>query len=131
MVIDTSALIAAILKEPDAQDLLDAILRDESRQMSAATLTEARIVAFGKLSHGGVADLDELLSVLEIKIVPHDEALAKEASLAFQKYGKGTGHKAQLNFGDCFAYALAKATGEALLFKGTDFQETDITAVTV
>lgn len=127
MIIDTSALTAILTLEPEARRLLDAIKAADRRAMSAATLVEAGIVAEGRAGEQGARDLDAALVRLKIEIVPLIESHAAHARRAFRRYGKGQGHPARLNLGDCFAYALAKATGEPLLFKGDDFAQTDIT----
>ncbi|MCA9557122.1 MAG: type II toxin-antitoxin system VapC family toxin [Myxococcales bacterium] len=125
MVIDTSAVIAILAQEDDAHRLGAAIQEDDVRLMSAATLTEAGIVATVLFGEGGAADLDDLLNEMQVEIVPLTEDHARLARQAFVAFGKGR-HPARLNFGDCFAYALAKASGHALLFKGNDFSHTDV-----
>lgn len=126
MIIDTSALIAILHLEPEARRLLEAIRAADRRAMSAATLVEVGIVAEALAGSEGARELDAALTRLKIEIEPLSESHASYARRAFRRYGKGQGHPAQLNFGDCFAYALAKATGEPLLFKGGDFAKTDI-----
>jgi ribonuclease VapC len=125
VVIDSSALLAILLDEPDAEFYIAAILSDGKRLISAATLVETSIVIFNKRQLTPIAALDALLARLDIRVVSVDESqamLAREASLLV---GKGR-DKAGLNFGDCFSYALAKQTGEPLLFKGNDFSHTDL-----
>ncbi len=126
MIVDTSAFMAILLKEPDADLFLSKILDAETSRVSAATMIELYVVAIGRAGAGGAQDVDMLLARCGSEIVPLREdqvALARTAILAF---GKGRGHPAKLNFGDCFSYALAKATGEPLLYKGEDFANTDI-----
>lgn len=125
MVIDSSALIAILFEEPDASVYAAAILSDVTRLMSATTLVEVSLVASRKRQPDPIAAVDGLISRLQIVVVPFDEDQAKLARDAFQRYGKGR-DRAGLNFGDCFSYALAKQTGERLLFKGNDFKHTDI-----
>ncbi len=94
--------------------------------MSAATLVEAGIVAEARGGEQGARDLDSVLERLKIEIVPLSERHAANARRAYRRYGKGQGHATKLNFGDCMAYALAKAEGEQLLCKGDDFAKTDV-----
>ena len=128
MIVDTSALMAILRLEPEARRLLDAIKAADRRAISAATLVEAEIVAEARAGEQGARDLDAALARLKIEVVSLTESHAAYARRAFRRYGKARGHPARLNFGDCFAYALAKATGEPLLFKGDDFSLTDIAA---
>lgn len=128
MIIDTSALIAILFNESDAPIYARAIEQAESRRMSAANFVEAAMVA--ERFTGGRAGprFDALLRTSRIIIEPFTVEQAHIARQAFLDYGKGR-HPAGLNFGDCFAYALAKTSGEPLLFKGADFARTDIFAV--
>lgn len=130
MVIDTSAIIAILAQEDDAEALASAIQRDETRLLSVATLTEAGIVMTALFGEGGAADLDELIEQMQVEIVPLTEEHARLAREAFARFGKGR-HPARLNLGDCFSYALAKASGHPLLFKGNDFSRTDLVAVSL
>ena len=125
MVIDTSALIAVLGDEPERERFVDAIEAAETRQMSAATFVEASIVL--EVRHGaeGVRLFDLFVDRAGIEVVPVDDDQAREARRAFARFGKGR-HAAGLNFGDCFAYALAVTAGESLLFKGDDFSKTDV-----
>ena len=125
MVIDSSALIAILRKEPESEALAQAIYRDPVRLVSAVTKLEAGMVAIGRRDRAAAAELDALLVDLRVEIVPFDDAQADIAREAFARYGKGR-HKAGLNFGDCAAYALAVLEAEPLLFKGTDFAATDV-----
>lgn len=126
MVIDTSAIIAAIAGEPDGALYRDAIKPAERRSISAITLLETQIVLLARLGPAAIAALDELIDEADIAVIPFDGVLAETAFEAFRKYGKGQGHPAQLNIIDCAAYALAHASGQPLLFKGDDFSRTDI-----
>lgn len=128
MVIDTSAIIAILAQEPDAQRIARALERDERRLISAATLTEAGIVATALFGEGGGADLDALLEEMAVEVIPFTDEHARIARGAWLRFGKGR-HPARLNLGDCFSYALARASGHALLFKGDDFGQTDLDAV--
>lgn len=125
MIVDTSALIAIIFDESEASDLLAMLMTGECR-MSAATFFEAGMVIDRKAEDAFPAKaLEELLALAEIEIVPFGDDQARLARDAYAQFGKGR-HLARLNFGDCFTYALAKETGEPLLFKGNDFSQTDI-----
>ena len=121
MVIDTSALVAILQDEPEKGVLTDAILVTPRCRMSAATLVEAGIVMQGRHGDVGSRDLDGLLSQTRVEVVPLTTAHAALARDAFRRFGKGR-HPAGLNYGDCFAYALAVALGEPLLFVGDDFR---------
>jgi ribonuclease VapC len=125
MVIDSSALIAVLRREPEEQEFLNAIKLASSRLLSASTRVETGIVALGLAGEVGLEQVDALLETLRVETVPLSADHARLAIDAFRHFGKGR-HPAGLNFGDCFSYALAKATGEPLLFKGDDFAQTDI-----
>ncbi|HEY6414302.1 MAG TPA: type II toxin-antitoxin system VapC family toxin [Edaphobacter sp.] len=126
MVIDSSALVAIILEEPDASLYYAAIANSPVRLLSAAILVESSLVLLRRRTASATAALDSLIAHLRIEIISVDHRQALLAREAFQRFGKGR-HKAGLNFGDCFSYALAKQTGEPLLFKGADFSKTDVT----
>jgi ribonuclease VapC len=128
MVIDTSALIAILLDEPDRLPLENAIKADTGRNVSVMTKLEAGMVMVGRHGTEGGVRLDQLLGRIGATIVPFDDAQADIARDAFARYGMGR-HKAALNFGDCAAYALAVSEAEPLLFKGTDFGATDVEVV--
>lgn len=128
MVIDTSALIALLRLEPEAETFAQAIEADPRRLVSAVTKLEARMVALGRFGPAAAADLDALIALIAPVIVPFDDHQADIAREAFATYGKGR-HAAALNFGDCAAYALAVSEAEPLLFKGTDFGATDVEVV--
>ena len=129
MVIDTSAIMAILQGEPDARALSLALEADLTRWMSAATFVELGIVASVR-GHGGLADAERLVAEAGIEIVPVTAEHARLALQGYERFGKGR-HPAGLNFGDCFSYALAKASQEPLLFKGADFAQTDVVAVTL
>lgn len=125
MIVDTSALVAIILGEPDAEAHLRALLHADTLGVSAATLTEALIVVEAKQGPEAASDLGALLADVEAEIIPFDVDQAEAAALAWRRFGKGR-HPASLNLGDLFSYALAATRGEPLLFKGSDFAQTDI-----
>jgi ribonuclease VapC len=125
MVIDTSALVAIFLAEPERKVLLDLLLQAESRMISAATVLETGIVLEARRGESAGREFDLFVVRANLLVVPVDSDQTEIARSAWRKYGKGR-HPAGLNFGDCFAYALAKFAGEPLLAKGTDFAATDI-----
>ena len=127
MIIDTSALIAILRVEDDASDMALAIEWVQVRKISAASYLETAVVIDGSRDPIASRRFDELVDTAELRVEPVTHDQARIARDAYRDFGKGSGHKAGLNFGDCFAYALAKSTGEALLFKGNDFSYTDIT----
>jgi ribonuclease VapC len=126
MIVDTSALIAILRDEPEARAFATAIAEADRRRLSAANYLEAAIVIDGSRDPIASRRFDDLLREGGIAIEPVTEEQAKVAREAYRDFGRGSGHAAQLNFGDCFAYALAKTTGEPLLFKGDDFQHAGI-----
>jgi|SRR6185437_1225832 len=126
MIADTSALIAILRQEEDAAIFAEAVDKAEKISVSAATWFEAAIIADRFRDRTVGRRFDEICHELNLAIVPLDESQARIAREAYRDFGKGSGHKAQLNFGDCFAYALAKTLNEPLLFKGTDFSQTDV-----
>ena len=128
MIVDSSALLAVLFAEPDAEHFAEAIAAAETCRISAANFVETAIVVDCATDASGGRQLDAFLRRAGIVIEPINEEQAHIARQAFFDFGKGR-HPAGLNFGDCFAYALAKATGEPLLFKGDDFGRTDIAAV--
>jgi len=125
MVIDSSAVLAILQDEPERSAFNALIAAAETRLLSAASLVELSIVLEARFGADGQGDLDLFLSTAEIEIVAVDRDQAELARGAFSRYGKGR-HRAGLNFGDCFAYALAKRAGAPLLFKGNDFTHTDL-----
>lgn len=124
MVVDTSVFIAAMANEPDYERYLAALLRASNRTMSAGNYLECAIVVQGRRL-GAREDLDDWLNLREITVLPVDLGVARLAADAFDRYGKGR-HRAGLNYGDCFAYALAKSLRAPLLYKSNDFALTDI-----
>ena len=125
MVIDTSAIVAIAINEPDAAGLEVRIADDPVRLISAATVLEATIVLETRLGDAGGREFDLWLLKIGAEIVPVDAEQTDAARRAWRRYGKGR-HAAALNYGDCFAYALARTSGEPLLFKGEDFGKTDV-----
>ena len=125
MIVDTSALVNILDQEPEAERLVHAIATASERMLSAANLVETGIVMQVRRGDEAVRDLDLLLAKLKIEIIAVSAKQANLARKAFQRFGRGR-HPARLNFGDCFAYALAKDSGAPLLFKGEDFAQTDI-----
>lgn len=125
MIVDTSAVLAVIFGEPDAEFYLNAMSGADSLAISAATLTETLIVAEARQGAEAATDVGALLADLEAQVVPVDEEQAELAASAWRRFGKGR-HPAGLNMGDTFSYALAASRGEPLLFKGKDFSATDI-----
>lgn len=128
MVLDTSALLALLLDEPEADAFRVAVEDDLTRLVSAATLLEAALVIEARKGEAGGRELDLLMQKAEIQVVPVDGEHVAEARRAYRRFGKGR-HAAGLNYGDVFAYALARTTGEPLLFKGDDFARTDVRRV--
>lgn len=127
MVIDTSAIFAAIANETDGEFYRKAIKAAPSRLISSVTLLETRIVLFARLGSDAIVTFDELIELARIVVVPFGQELSNAAFEAFRRYGKGQGGPAQLNIVDCTAYALARTRGLPLLFKGDDFSATDVT----
>jgi ribonuclease VapC len=128
MVIDTSALLAILQDEPERRAFNEAIEGDASRLLSVASFVEVSMVVESRYGAEGLRDLDQFLDLAGIDLVSVDIEQGKAARRAFSRFGKGR-HPAGLNYGDCFAYALASVIGEPLLFKGDDFPKTDVTPV--
>jgi ribonuclease VapC len=126
MIVDSSALIAILRDEPEAAACAAAIDRAGVRRISAASYLEAAIVVDGSRDPIASRRFDELVEAAGLDVEPVTPDQARIARAAYRDFGKGSGHPARLNFGDCLAYALAKAKGEPLLFKGEDFVHTDI-----
>ncbi|MBI1775369.1 MAG: type II toxin-antitoxin system VapC family toxin [Proteobacteria bacterium] len=126
MIVDTSALIAILRNESDAALYAAAIEGAAIRRISAVTFLEAAIVIDGSRDPIASRRFDDVIKEAAFSIEPVTEVQARIAREAYRDFGKGSGHAAGLNFGDCFAYALAKHAGEPLLFKGEDFARTDI-----
>jgi ribonuclease VapC len=127
VVLDTSALVAILLGEPECDRFIAALAEAEDPLISAGTLLEASIVLESKLGSSALADLDELLATAGVRCVAVDLAQAHAARDASARFGEGR-DRAGLNFGDCFAYALAKLAPAPALFKGEDFRQTDLVA---
>ena len=123
MIVDTSAVMAILLDEPEAAELAHAILTCEGEpRMSAPTRVETAVVAHRRLALGA----EPLMTELGIETVPFSQEHSEVAAEAYRRYGKGSGSPARLNLGDTFSYALAKVSGEPLLFVGEDFSHTDV-----
>lgn len=127
MVLDTSALVAILFDEPERAGFAAAIQADPRRLVSAATVLEATMVVESRLGEAAGRELDLLLHRIGAEVVAVNQSQLESARQAWRKFGKGR-HRAGLNFGDCFSYALAVHAGEPLLFKGNDFAQTDILA---
>ena len=127
MIADTSAILAILFGESEAQRYDEAIATAPRCRMSAASFLEAAIVLESRSGTAAVHDLDAFLEAAEIELAPVTPGQARAARQAWRRFGKGN-HPAGLNFGDCFSYALAEAAREPLLFKGDDFARTDIEA---
>ena len=126
IVVDTSAIIAILAREPEAEAIRRVLAASDATRISAATLVETTQIATRWGDHVATAGLDGFLAAFEMEIAPFDEAQSRLAREAFLAFGKGRGHPAQLNQMDCIAYALAKSLDAPLLFKGDDFTKTDI-----
>jgi ribonuclease VapC len=125
MIVDTSALIAILDQEPEAERIARTLAATSERMLSAANLVEVGIVMQARHGDDGARDVDLLLAKLRVEIVPFTARHAELARKAYRRYGRGR-HRAKLNLGDCFAYALAKDESAPLLFKGDDFGQTDV-----
>ena len=125
MTLDTSAILAVLLDEDERSEFISLISAAPRRLISTVSVLEAAMVLEGRLGEDAGADLDTFMQRASIETVPFDDDQLVWARRAFRRYGKGR-HRAGLNFGDCAAYALARWSGEALLFKGADFTATDM-----
>jgi ribonuclease VapC len=128
VIVDTSALIAVLYGEPEAETFIRCIHDAEITRMSVASYVELSIVVHSQLGADGLRQADTFIRRAQIVIEPITVEQGELARQAYFDFGKGR-HTAQLNFGDCFSYALAKITGEPLLFKGQDFSKTDVNPV--
>jgi ribonuclease VapC len=128
MVLDTSALLAVLFQEPEAARIAQAIARDPRRLASAFTVLETGIVVEARKGEAGGRELDVLLHRIELEAVPLTGSHGEIARAAWRRFGKGR-HAANLNIGDCCAYALSQTSGEPLIYKGKDFSSTDVAAV--
>src|SRR5947209_13184348 len=126
MIVDTSALIAILRDAPEARTCARAIESSVIRRVSAGNFVETALIIDGSRDPIASRRFDDLMREAQIIIEPVTEAQARIAREAYRDFGKGSGHPARLSFGDCFAYALTKVTGDSLLFKGSDFWHTDI-----
>ena len=126
VVIDPSAIVAMIAGENERGSFLQTCRTNAPIRLSAAGYLEAGIVVDGRGDPVLSRELDELLTMLGVVVEPVTATQARIARRAYQQFGRGSGHPARLNFGDCFSYALAMETAEPLLFKGTDFAHTDV-----
>jgi ribonuclease VapC len=131
MILDTSAIIVIMKDEPEAEVFERAIEENRPVRLSAANWLEAAVVVDGNHSPALNQHFDKLLREAEVEIEPVTVRQAELARDAYRVYGRGSGHSAHLNFGDCFAYALAMEKNETLLFKGNDFSRTDVRRVAV
>lgn len=126
MILDTSAVLALLLGEPEADRMVRAIARDRARWVAAPTWVEAAAVMMGRKGSGGEIALDALLRRLGVEVAEMTVDGARLARLGYARFGKGVGSPGVLNFGDCLAYGTAMSMGEPLLFKGDDFARTDV-----
>lgn len=128
MIVDTSAIVAIALNEPDRDRLIDALLDAADPKMSAATAVEVAAVLIRRMAPEDFRRVQRLIDQLGIRTVPVDDDHAASAIRAYRDFGRGSGHRARLNLGDCYSYALADVTGEPLLYVGEDFSHTDLAA---
>ena len=126
MVLDSSAVIAWLRDEPEAEAIEELLVDAPGSHLSAVTMLECRTVVWGRFGPRMLSDLDQFLRRVDPTVHAFDDAQASLAFAAYRRYGKGTGHKAQLNLCDCAAYALARSLDLPLLFKGQDFAHTDV-----
>ncbi|MEW2481695.1 type II toxin-antitoxin system VapC family toxin [Mycobacterium sp. NPDC049093] len=124
MIVDTSAIVAIALDEPQRDALVDAVLDASAPKISAASLVEVAAVLMRRLSPEDFRRVERLIDQLGIETVPFDAEQAASATRAYREFGRGSGHPAGLNLGDCYSYALADVTGEPLLYVGDDFSHT-------
>jgi ribonuclease VapC len=128
MILDTSALVALLFEEPEAEKIARAIAEDPVREMSALSLLELFMVVESRKGPFAIVELETLLGDLHVEIQPLDVSQARRAFAAWRRFGKGR-HPAALNLGDCCTFALAAARGDSILFKGEDFGLTDCAKV--
>jgi ribonuclease VapC len=126
MIVDTSAIIAILRNEPEATGCARAIADAPIRRVSTVNFVESAVVIDASRDPVASRRFDDFIKEADISVEPVTKIQAQIAREAYRDFGKGSGHPAQLNFGDCFAYALARDAGEPLLFKGSDFVHTDI-----
>lgn len=130
MIVDTSVIVAILRGEPDAMAFEQVLARASIARISAATYVELGVVVDGAHDPVQSSALDAVLGAARVRVEPLTETQARLARSAYERFGRGSGHPARLNMGDCFSYALARDLGEPLLFKGHDFSLTDIEVVT-
>ncbi|MEJ2623917.1 MAG: type II toxin-antitoxin system VapC family toxin [Pseudolabrys sp.] len=128
IVLDTSVIIAVLFEEPDALAFVDKIKSADACSSSAATLFEVGIVLARQAGSTDDGAIQEFLASGSVQVIPFDAVQSAIARETYRRFGQGSGHPARLNFGDCFAYALANALDAPLLFKGDDFGHTDVRA---
>lgn len=126
MIADTSAIIAILLGEPECPVFVDLLRRESRRALSAGTWIELSVVLSRRFKSEAFGQLDAIMSLLDIMIVPVSPLQAQIGADAYRRFGRGSGSAAKLNYGDCFSYALAIEADEPLLFKGDDFVHTDV-----
>jgi ribonuclease VapC len=126
MVVDSSAMLAILFDEPDADVFIEHVRTASLLRMGAPTLLESSMAATRRFGVTGIHSVQKLIRITKIEIISFGEQEALLAIDAFERFGKGLGHPAQLNFGDCMSYAVAKLQGLPLLFKGDDFRYTDV-----
>jgi ribonuclease VapC len=126
MILDASAVIAILRQEKGAKDFASVIENDPVRLISAVNYVEAAVVVDGERNPLASQRFDDLMRIAGIEIVPVTEAQAKIARQAYRDFGRGSGHPAMLNFGDCFAFALAAESGEPILYQGEEFAKAGI-----
>jgi ribonuclease VapC len=126
MIIDSSAVLSILLAEPDAKIYAEAIAAANQKVMAAPTYLELCMVFCGRRQHESIEFVEQFIQRAGISIRPFGQQAAALAARAFLVYGKGRGHPAQLNFGDCISYAMSKVEAMPLLFKGEDFSHTDV-----
>lgn len=128
MIVDTSAIVAIALDEPQRNRLVDVLLDAVEPKISAATIVEIGAVLVRRLAPEDFRRIERLIDQLGVQTVPFDSEQAASATRAYREFGRGSGHPAGLNLGDCYSYALADVTGEPLLYVGDDFSHTDVVA---
>jgi ribonuclease VapC len=128
VIVDTSAIVAIALNAPQRDRLVDALMDASEPKISAVTVVEVAAVLIRRVAPEDFRRVERLIDQLGIKTVPFDAEQAASATRAYREFGRGSGHPAGLNLGDCYSYALADVTGEPLLYVGDDFSHTDITA---
>jgi ribonuclease VapC len=126
MIVDSSALVAILRNEEDAQVYLDALVRAKRAFIATPVLLEFNMVMLKEKTEESVVKYAQALNELNVTSIPFTSVMASQATFAFLTFGKGRGHKAQLNFADCMSYAAAKVEAMPLLFKGNDFRHTDV-----